>query len=133
VLLVAGGSGVAPFRSIVRHHAEVDTEVPLRLLYSARSLDDVLYRDELKRLAASDEVDVRFTLTRAWPDGWQGYRGRIDGGLLGEVAWPPDERPLVYVCGPTALVETAASVLVELGHDAARIRTERFGATGGPS
>lgn len=132
VLLVAGGSGVAPLRSIVRHHAEVDSDVPLRLLYSARSIDDVLYRDELERLAAS-EVDVRLTLTRAWPDGWQGYRGRIDRELLAEVAWPTEERPLVYVCGPTAFVETAASVLVELGHDAARIRTERFGATGGPS
>jgi ferredoxin-NADP reductase len=132
VLLVAGGSGVVPLRSIVRHHAEVDSNVPLRLLYSARSIDDVLYRDELEGLAASG-VEVRFTLTRAWPDGWQGYRGRIDGELLGKVAWPPAGRPLVYVCGPTAFVETAASVLVELGHDAARIRTERFGATGGPS
>jgi len=132
VLLIAGGSGVVPFRSVVRHHAEIDSGVPLRLLYSARSLEDVLYRDELERSAASG-VDVRFTLTRAWPEGWQGYRGRIDGELLGEVAWPPDEQPLVYVCGPTAFVETAATALVELGHDAARIRTERFGATGGPS
>jgi ferredoxin-NADP reductase len=132
LLLVAGGSGVVPFRSIVRHHAGVDSDVPLRLLYSARSLDDVLYRDELERLGAS-EVDVRFTLTRAWPDGWQGYQGRIDRELLAEVAWPNEERPLVYVCGPTAFVETAASVLVELGHDAGRVRTERFGATGGPS
>jgi ferredoxin-NADP reductase len=132
VLLVAGGSGVVPFRSIVRHHAEVDSDVQLRLLYSARNIDDVLYHDELERLAAAD-VDVRFTLTRAWPDGWQGYRGRIDGKLLADVAWPLAEHPLVYVCGPTAFVETAASVLVELGHDAARIRTERFGATGGPS
>ena len=131
VLLVAGGSGVVPFRSIVRHHAEVDSDVPLRLLYSARSIDDVLYRDELDRFAAA-ETDVRFTFTRAWPDGWQGYRGRIDGELLADVAWPRAERPLFYVCGPTAFVETAASVLVELGHDAARIRTERFGATGGP-
>ena len=132
VLLVAGGSGVVPFRSIVRHRAEVDSDVPLRLLYSARSLDDVLYREELERLAASG-LDVHLTLTRAWPEGWQGYRGRIDGELLADVAWPPDERPLVYVCGPTAFVETAASTLVELGYDAARIRTERFGATGGPS
>ena len=133
LLLVAGGSGVAPFRSIVRHHLAVESEVPLRLLYSARALEDVLYRDELDRLAASREVDVRFTLTREWPDGWSGYRGRIDGDLLAEVGWPADERPLVYVCGPTAFVETAASSLVELGHDPGRIRTERFGHTGGPS
>ena len=133
LLLVAGGSGVAPFRSIVRHHLAVDSDVPLRLLYSARTLDDVLYRDELDRLAASHDVDIRLTLTREWPDGWSGYRGRIDGALLAEVAWPADERPLVYVCGPTAFVETAASALVDLGHDPGRIRTERFGPTGGPS
>ncbi len=133
LLLVAGGSGVAPFRSIVRHHLAVASDVPLRLLYSARTLDDVLYRDELDRLAASRTVDVRFTLTREWPDGWSGYRGRIDRDLLAEVGWPADERPLVYVCGPTAFVETAASSLVELGHDPGRIRTERFGPTGGPS
>ena len=133
LLLVAGGSGVVPLRAMVRHHVEVDSAVPARLLYSARSLDDVLYRDELDKLSASSEVDIRFTLTRAWPDGWRGYTRRIDRELLTEVAWPPDEHPLVYVCGPTAFVETAASVLVELGHDAARIRTERFGATGGPS
>ncbi len=133
LLLVAGGSGVAPFRSIVRHHLAVESDVPLRLLYSARALEDVLYRDELDRLAAFREVDVRFTLTREWPDGWSGYRGRIDRDVLAEVGWPADERPLVYVCGPTAFVETAASSLVELGHDPGRIRTERFGPTGGPS
>jgi len=133
LLLVAGGSGVAPFRSIVRHHLAVDSDVRLRLLYSARTLDDVLYRDELDRLAASHDVDIRLTLTREWPDEWSGYRGRIDGGLLAEVAWPTDARPLAYVCGPTAFVETAASALVDLGHDPGRIRTERFGPTGGPS
>lgn len=133
LLLVAGGSGVVPFRSIVRHHLAVESDVPLRLLYSARTLDDVLYRDELDRLSASRAVDVRFTLTREWPDGWSGYRGRIDGDLLAEVSWPADERPLVYVCGPTAFVETAASSLVDLGHEPVRIRTERFGPTGGPS
>jgi ferredoxin-NADP reductase len=133
LLLVAGGSGVVPFRSIARHHLAVASDVPLRLLYSARTLDDVLYRGELDGLAASRTVDVRFTLTREWPDGWSGYRGRINGDLLAEVGWPADERPLVYVCGPTAFVETAASSLVELGHDPGRIRTERFGPTGGPS
>ncbi len=105
--------------------------MPVRLLYSARTLDDVIYRDELARLAAYDEVDIRFALTREWPEGWRGYRRRIDPEILDEVAWPPVERPLVYVCGPTAFVETAASTLVELGHAPDRIRTERFGATGG--
>ena len=127
LLLVGGGSGVVPLRAVVRHHAATESSVPVRLLYSARALDDVIYHDELARVG----VDVRFTLTREWPEGWSGYRGRIDAKLLEEVAWPPGERPLVYVCGPTGFVELAAGVLVELGHDPGRIRTERFGATGG--
>jgi ferredoxin-NADP reductase len=131
LLLLAGGSGVVPFRSMLRHRAASASTAPVRLLYSARMLEDVIYRDELASLAADDGVDVRFTLTRAWPDGWQGYRGRIDPELLADVAWPAAERPLVYICGPTAFVEVAAGALVELGHDAGRIRTERFGATGG--
>ena len=93
-------------------------------------LDDVIYRDELADLAADDEVDIRFTLTRASPEGWRGYRRRIDRELLEEVAWPQQKQPLVYVCGPTAFVEVAASMLVDLGHDAGRIKTERFGPTG---
>jgi ferredoxin-NADP reductase len=128
LLLVAGGSGVVPFRSMLRHHEAVESVVPLRLLYSARSLDDVIYRDELMRLAA-DEIDIRFTLTREQPPGWEGYGRRIDAELLREVAWPSAERALVYVCGPTRFVETAAEALVALGNDAARIRTERFGPT----
>jgi ferredoxin-NADP reductase len=104
--------------------------VPVRLLYSARSLAEVIYRDELERLAGADGVDVRFTLTREAPPGWSGYRRRLDDELLGEVAWPPHEQPLVYVCGPTPFVEAAASGLVRLGHGPGRIRTERFGPTG---
>jgi ferredoxin-NADP reductase len=131
LLLVAGGSGIVPFRSMLRHRAAVRSSVPARLLYSSRSLSEVIYRDELARLAAYDEVDVRFTLTREAPEGWRGYRRRIDQEILGEIAWSPQQRPLIYICGPTAFVETAASGLVELGHDAGRIRTERFGPTGG--
>jgi len=127
LLLVAGGSGVVPFRSMLRHRARAGSDVPARLLYSSRSLDEVIYRDEWEGLGA----DVRFTLTREQPEGWTGYARRIDGELLAEVAWPPAERPLVYVCGPTVFVETAAEALVALGHDPARIKTERFGATGG--
>ncbi len=131
LLLVAGGSGIVPLRAMLRHHAAARSSVPVRLLYSARSLADVIYRDELARLADGDEVDVHLTLTRETPEGWRGYRRRIDRQLLDEVSWSPQERPLVYVCGPTRFVETAASALVELGHDPGRIRTERFGATGG--
>jgi ferredoxin-NADP reductase len=127
LLLVAGGSGVVPFRSMLRHRAAAGSSVPARLLYSSRSLDEVIYREELEGLGA----DVRFTLTREQPEEWTGYRRRIDADLLAEVAWPPAERPLVYVCGPTAFVEVAAESLVALGHDTSRIKTERFGATGG--
>jgi ferredoxin-NADP reductase len=102
----------------------------VRLLYSARSLEDVLYREELMDLAADDAIDVRFTLTRARPEGWRGYGRRIDRDLLAEVAWAPGERALTYICGPTPFVEVAAGTLVELGQEPGRIRTERFGATG---
>jgi ferredoxin-NADP reductase len=130
LLLLAGGSGVVPLRSMLRHHTSTQSAIPVRLLYSSRSLAEVIYRDEFAALARTDEVDIHFTLTREAPEGWRGYRRRIDSALLREVAWPPQERPLVYVCGPTAFVETAASALVELGHEAERIKTERFGPTG---
>jgi ferredoxin-NADP reductase len=131
LMLVAGGSGVVPLRSMLRHHRAIESAVPARLLYSARSREDVVYHDELLRLAAEGEVDVRFTLTRDQPEGWQGYGRRVDRQLLRDVAWPVGDAPLVYVCGPTGFVEGAASILVELGHDPGRIRTERFGPTGG--
>jgi ferredoxin-NADP reductase len=130
LLLVAGGSGVVPFRSMLRHHEASGSDVPARLLYSARSLDDVIYREEFEAWRARDEIGVRVALTRAWPDDWDGYRRRIDDAMLEEVAWRPDERPLVFVCGPTAFVETAAESLVRIGHAPDRIRTERFGGTG---
>ena len=103
----------------------------MRLLYSARSLPEVIYRDEAMTIAADDVIDICFTLTRERQAGWRGYGRRIDQELLDEVDWPPSERQLIYVCGPTAFVETAASTLVSLGHEPARIRTERFGPTGG--
>jgi ferredoxin-NADP reductase len=127
LLLVAGGSGLAPFRSMLRHHRAVRSAVPVRLLCSAQSLPLLLYRDELRRIGMHEGIDISVTLTRERPDGWRGYRGRIDRQLLDEVAWAPQERPLVYVCGPTGFVETAADVLVALGHEPSRIRTERFG------
>jgi ferredoxin-NADP reductase len=131
LFLVAGGSGVVPFRAMLRHHHASGSTVPVRLLYSARSLQDVVYRDELTRLAGNDEIDIRITLTREQPKGWRGYRRRIDEELLAGVTWPPADLPLVYVCGPTDLVETAASALVALGHQPEHIRLERFGGTGG--
>jgi ferredoxin-NADP reductase len=130
LLLIAAGSGVVPFRAMFRHHQAAASTVPVRLLYSARTLDDVIYRDELAARAADDAIDVRFALTRSWPDDWTGYRRRIDRAILEEVAWPATEQPLVFVCGPTAFVETPAEALVELGHEPHRVKTERFGATG---
>jgi ferredoxin-NADP reductase len=130
LLLLAGGSGVVPLRSMLRHHTATHSAIPVRLLYSSRSLADVIYRDEFAALAGADEVEIQYTLTREAPEGWRGYRRRIDTALLREVAWPPQERPLVYVCGPTAFVEAAASALVELGHGPELIKTERFGPTG---
>jgi ferredoxin-NADP reductase len=129
LLLIAGGSGVVPLRAIVRHHRASGSAVPVRLLYSARSLGEVIYHDELLRREHGDPVDVRLTLTREQPPGWSGYARRIDAELLEEWAFTPAERPLAYVCGPTAFVEAAASALVALGHEPGRIRTERFGPT----
>ncbi len=131
LLLLAGGSGIVPLRAILKHRVDAGSTVPARLLYSARSFDDIIYRPELAGFAASVGVEIRFTLTRAWPGEWSGYRRRVDVEMLREVAWPAAERPLVYICGPTAFVEAAANGLVQLGHDAVRIKTERFGPTGG--
>ena len=133
LLLVAGGSGVVPLMAMLRHRAATGSQVPVRLLYSSRSLDDVIFREELERLAAAgDGLTVTHALTRAQPPGWTGYARRIDEVMLEEVGWRPGERPLAYVCGPTRLVEAVAGQLVALGHDPARVRTERFGPTGVP-
>jgi ferredoxin-NADP reductase len=131
LLLVAGGSGIVPLMAMLRHRAEVGSTVATRLLYSSRSSDDVIYRDELERLVKSATLlEVVHTLTREQPPGWTGYARRIDTEMLREVAWPLDQRPLTFICGPTPFVETAAASLVTLGHDPARIKTERFGPTG---
>jgi ferredoxin-NADP reductase len=129
--LVADGSGIVPLRAILRHWVAADLPVAARLLYSARSLDDAIYREELLGLAAYDELDVRIALTRACPAGWSGHRRRIDRAFVHAVAWPPQVRPHIYVCGPTAFVEAAAELLVENGHRPDTIKTERFGPTGG--
>jgi ferredoxin-NADP reductase len=129
LLLAAGGSGIVPLRAILRHRVRSGSDVPVRLLYSSRTLEDVIYRAELEDHA--EGVEVVHTLTREQPMGWTGYSRRVDAGLLGEVAWPVGELPLAFVCGPTSFVETVAGGLVELGYSPERIKTERFGATGG--
>jgi ferredoxin-NADP reductase len=130
VLLVAGGSGLVPLMAMLRHHRATGSGVDARLLLSARSLEDVLYRAELEGFNAP--ITVHTTLTRApVPDNWGGFTGRINERMLGAVGPDPGAGPSVYVCGPTPFVEEAARLLVELGHDPANVHTERFGPTGG--
>jgi ferredoxin-NADP reductase len=132
LLLVGGGSGVVPLVAMIRHRAAVGSEVPTRLLYSSRSYEEIIYRKELENLAARDgSLEVIHTLTRSRPEGWDGYDRRIDAEMLAEVGWAPDESPLAFVCGPTPLVEAVGAALVDLGHSPARVKTERFGPTGG--
>jgi ferredoxin-NADP reductase len=130
LLLVAGGSGVVPLMAILRQRAATADRTPATLLASWRSIDDVIYRAELDALGArEDGLRIAHTLTRMQPEGWQGYRRRIDGPMLAEVIEPFGETPLAYICGPTLLVEAAANALVDLGVPATRVRTERFGPT----
>jgi ferredoxin-NADP reductase len=132
LLLVAGGSGIVPLASMLRHRAGVGSDVPARVLCSSRSWDEVIYRDELDKLgAAGSGVTVVHTLTRGQPPGWRGYRRRIDDAMLADVAWTADDHPLAFVCGPTRLVESVAAGLLRLGYDRLRVKTERFGPTGG--
>jgi ferredoxin-NADP reductase len=130
LFLVAGGTGVVPLMAMIRHRMASGSDVPVKLLYSVRSPADVIYRSELDALVSQSGIEVIYTYTRSQPEGWAGYRRRIDQPLLAEVAPARAESPLIYICGPTTLVETVASGLVTLGYEVARIRTERFGPTG---
>ena len=130
LMLIAGGSGIVPLRAMLRHRIRIRSDVEVKLLYSSRSLEDVIYRHELLIEDADDRVDVRLALTREWPQDWSGQRGRITPEALRALAWPPQRRPLAYVCGPSSFVEAISEDLVQAGHDPSRIRTERFGATG---
>ena len=132
LLLVAGGSGVVPLMAMLRHRSAAGSKVQTRLLYSSRTGDDIIYKEELDRVASSgDGVAVAYTLTRSQPSGWKGYARRIDSDMVREVAWPKQQSPIAFICGPTSFVESAAGLLVDLGYDPLRIKTERFGATGG--
>jgi ferredoxin-NADP reductase len=130
LLLLAGGSGVVPLRAMLRHRARIGSSVPARLLYSVRSLPDVIYRPELDHEAHG--VQVIYTLTRQQPPGWTGYARRVDQAMIAEVVWPEAQAPVAYVCGPTNFVEAVAADLVALGYPPLRVKTERFGATGTP-
>ena len=132
LLLVGGGSGIVPLMAMIRHRRAAPSTVPIRLLYSSRSQEEVIYRDELDDLTRRvGGLEVIHTLTRTQPSGWTGYHRRIDEDLLRDVAWPARDHPLAYICGPTQFVETAATGLVALGYDPTLVKTERFGPTGG--
>jgi ferredoxin-NADP reductase len=130
LFLVAGGSGIVPLMAMLRHRAAVGVDTPARLLYSSRAYPEIIYREELGRLADDPNLTVVHTLTRRQPRGWTGYDRRVDRAMLEAVAWPAAERPLVYVCGPTPFVELVASSLTELGYPPETVKTERFGPTG---
>ena len=134
LFLVGGGSGIVPLMAMLRTRATATRAVraaaPATLLYSSRSWDDVIYRDEVARLGTDPDVRIVQTLTRSQPPGWTGFKRRIDADMMAEVAPAPSLRPHIYVCGPTALVESAAQILVDMGHEPARVKTERFGPTG---
>jgi ferredoxin-NADP reductase len=129
LLLVAGGSGIAPLMAMIRLRAAAGSDVDTRLLFSSRGWDDVIYRDELQRLNGNS-LTVVHTLTSSQPPGWTGYARLVDAAMLAEVGPSPGERPLVYVCGPTPFAEAVAEALVQLGHAPQGIKTERFGPTG---
>lgn len=127
LLLIAGGSGLVPLMAMLRHRAARSSTVDTRLLLSARSGDDVLYRDELARLAAGDGFTLHQTFTREPPAGWSGFARRVDADVLSDVGPAPSQRPRIFICGPTAFVERAAGLLVDAGHETAAIHLERFG------
>jgi ferredoxin-NADP reductase len=130
LLLVAGGSGVVPLMAMLRHRAAAGINDPARLLYSARTYEQIIYRDELERLGRADGLAISYALTRSQPPGWKGFARRIDDAMLKEVSGPLGPDALAYICGPTALVEVAADGLERVGLPAEHIRTERFGPTG---
>ena len=127
VQLIAGGSGIVPLMAMVRAATDAGEAASVRLLYSVRTAEDAIYRDELERLTVDGGVGLAWRYTRAAPDGWTGQVGRLDDDALRAVTWEPGREPIVYVCGPTGFVEHVADALVGLGHPPGRIRTERFG------
>ena len=131
LLLVGGGSGIVPLMAILRERVATGSDTAVHLLASWRTSGDIIYAAELERLGALAGIEIAHTLTRETPAGWKGRLGRIDQAMLAELAWPADSEGLAFTCGPTGLVESVAASLVALGHAPERIKTERFGPTGG--
>jgi len=130
LLLIAGGSGLVPLMAMLRHRAAQRSAVSTTALISSRTIEDALYREELSDLAAGDGLALHRTLTRRAPPGWDGFTRRVDREMLAAIGPSASSKPRIYVCGPTAFVETAADLLIELGHEPGSIRAERFGPTG---
>jgi ferredoxin-NADP reductase len=131
VLLVAGGSGIVPLMAMIRGRAAAASRVPFRLIYSVRNPGSAFYAAELIGRARDDMgLDVSYVYTREAPPEWKGTPGRLNASRLGEAGWPASFEPSCYVCGPTGFVETVANLLVDSGHAAERVKTERFGPTG---
>jgi ferredoxin-NADP reductase len=130
-LLVGGGSGVVPLMAMARHRHRRNIPTPMRLLYSVRSPDEILYSAELEQLAkAQDGFEVVYTFTQSAPKGWTGFARRVDNQILAEVVFSQHEDSSAFVCGPTPFVEAVSKVLVRLGYMPGHVKTERFGPTG---
>ena len=132
VQLIAGGSGIVPLMAMIRSRALEGNTAPFRLLYSVREPGAVFYRDELQAISdRADFVTLTYAYTRATPKGWPRPPGRVDASIIAETTWSSSLIPTCYVCGPTSFVESTAALLVSCGNRRDKIRTERFGSTGG--
>jgi ferredoxin-NADP reductase len=131
LLLVAGGSGLVPLMAMLRHRAAQRSTAAAVVLVSSRTVEDILYREELERLGQDDGLVVHHTLTRGAPAGWTGFDRRVDAEMLTVVGPAAADAARIFVCGPTPFVEAVADLLVALGHAPASIHAERFGPTGG--
>ncbi|MCP3402740.1 ferredoxin reductase [Bradyrhizobium sp. CCGB20] len=132
ICLFAGGTGITPLMAMLRHRNRSRDRAPASLIYSARSLADVVYRGELDAMSQNDhDFRLVYALTREQPGNWSGHRGRIDEALLAENSFPREQNPTCFICGPTGFVETISSMLVRLDMNPLAIKTERFGPSGG--
>jgi len=132
IQLIAGGSGIVPLMAMIRSRAVTRSAAPFRLLYSVREPGAVFYRDELRSLSENaDSMSIHYAYTRVTPMNWPRLPGRIDTKLIADTTWGADLGPTCYICGPTPFVESVAELLTASGNDPGRIKTERFGPTGG--
>jgi ferredoxin-NADP reductase len=127
LVMIAGGSGVVPMMSMLRHRAARASTVPAHLLVSTRTFAEAIYRSELDAIGPREGLEITWTFTRVPPPGWTGLTGRIDADVLAATVPAPSAAPQIFVCGPNPFVERATSLLVMAGHDPRSIKAERFG------